>query len=102
MIAYRGQNRLALAHVAAGDEQRGILLQLRRSGEHCAVDHGADQTRFDIAATGDVIGAAVVRNDRVERVGDRIGVELEQDLLHGDVLGLVARQGSGAPCARRD
>ena len=82
LLLHRLEQRLALGHVAAADEDRGVLLLLAAAGEDRAVDESADIVRRDIGIARHAVGAAVIGDHRVEHARVRIGVEQEQQLLH--------------------
>ena len=65
----RLEHGFAGGHVAAADEDRGILLLLRPARVDRSVDEGADVFRRHAAIADDVIGAAVIADDRVEDAG---------------------------------
>jgi hypothetical protein len=90
------EQRLALGHVAAADEDRRVLLVLAAAGEDSAVDQPADIVRRDIGVARHAVRAAVIADDRVEHGWHRVGIEQEQELLHMCVSSGVTRRRSAA------
>ena len=86
MVADCVQQGFAFGHVAAGNEQRGVSLALRRAREDGSVDHFPHVLRSQSAVYRDMIRATVISHDRIERVRDRIGIKLKQQFLHGSLL----------------
>ena len=82
MVAYRAVDSFAFTHIAPGDKQSSIFFLSRWSGEDRTVNHGADRAGFDIPTARYVIGAAIVSNNGIKRIRDRIGIELEQYFFH--------------------
>ena len=85
-VLHRREQRLALGHVAAADEDRRVFLVLRAAREDRALDQAADVARVHAAVGGDVIGAAVVADDVVENRGQGIRIELIEQFFHGLVI----------------
>ena len=83
LLLHRLEQRLALGHVAAADEDRRVLLVLAAAGEDRAVDQCADIVGRDVGVARDAVGAAVIGDHGVEHACVGVGVEQEQELLHG-------------------